>query len=266
MQMNPMDEDLVKRVLDGIERSKAAQEQAARLLRQSQQSHPLTFDIVKELRTLHPSTSPFDCMCYAAICLGVSASLRPSELLGSSKLRERALRIGQIQFFDAQGNSLPFHSNQPASRFQVHLHISKTDQLMRGRIKEISAKTAVIAMQQWARMRGSIDQQQLLFQHQQRRLDTYSLLRHLGKKLKELGYSDFSLSGKSFRRGGASSLALLGIPASDIAQAGWSHNSSAWQQYYANHPEVQQARAVIVNSQLEQVVSPKKKNQLNSSS
>ncbi|HVT62483.1 MAG TPA: hypothetical protein VHD33_03235 [Legionellaceae bacterium] len=258
-QLNPMDEKLVKRVLDGIERSKAEQEQAARLLRQAQESHPLTFDLVKELRNVHDSTSPLDCMYYAAICLGVAASLRPSELLGSSKLRDRALRIGQIQFFDAEGNSLPFDSNCTAQRFQLHLYISKTDQLRRGQIKEISAETAVVAMQQWARLRGSTDGQQLLFQLVERRLDTYGLLSHLRRRLKSIGHSSFCLSGKSFRRGGASSLSVLGIPAQDIARAGWSMNSTVWQNYYANHPQVQAERARIVNAQLENCISPNKK-------
>jgi hypothetical protein len=63
----------------------------------------------------------------------------------------------------------------------------------------------------------------------------------LNRRHRAAGLGEIAYTGKSFRRGGASTLALHGLPDTDIAALGWAPGSEMWQ-LYANDPAVQRAR------------------------
>lgn len=252
---NPMDHPNFRRLLEGIARAKAPQEQAARQQALHTTADPLTFDIVKQLRELHRDSDARESMLFAATALAVAGVLRPSELLGSSKLPDRALRLRQLTLLNGEGQPIRLQSSQLPAAARLHLQVSKTDQRQRGVDKEITAPTAVQALHTWLLHRQGKPEERI-FELAGKPLTTYALLAHLRRQLPRIGQSSFTLTGKSFRRGGASSLALLGVPAEDIARAGWAAHSSAWQEYYAASPEVRRARQGIVNRQMELVASP----------
>jgi hypothetical protein len=58
-----------------------------------------------------------------------------------------------------------------------------------------------------------------------------------------LGLGLLELTGKSWRMGGASSLALQGLEPADIAALGWAPDSHMWERY-ARDPQVQRQRAI----------------------
>ena len=251
---NPFAHPKLKRLLKGIANSKAAPERVANTAA-NRECAPLTFDIVRRLRAVHSDTEPREVMMFAAIALATAACMRPSELLGSITYPERALTANQVTFFTALQSITPVTpvSGTVASSCTVHLLVTKTH--LEGEVRTVSAEEAVQAIWRWFIISGAGGHTPL-FQLHACPLTTNSLIGHLRRKLKLIGLGHLYVTGKCFRRGGASTLSALGASAEDIAAAGgWAVNSTVWQSHYAKHPNVQRARAIQVNAQMQHAVA-----------
>ena len=248
---NPLAHSKLKRLLTGIANSKAAQERAASAAAPT--CDPLTFDIVRRLRAVHSDNNPREVMLFAAIALATAACMRPSELLGSGTYPERALTADQVVFHTSATSEspvvLPTAAGIIATRCTVWLRITKTH--LHGEERTVSADEAVQALWRWyyiSKAQGRI----ALFQQGGTPLTMSALIGHLRRKLKLIGLGHMRVTGKCFRRGGASTLSALGADAADIAAAGgWAPSSTVWRTHYANAPEVKRARAIQVNAQMQ---------------
>lgn len=247
---NPLSHPRLKRLLTGVEKSKAAPERGEHSTYKA--CSPLTFDLVRQLRAVHSETDRREVMMYAAIAVGTAACLRPSELLGSSTYPERALTAAQVVFFahaSTDAPVLPATTAATPTRCMVLLHTSKTR--LHGEERVVGAAEAVQALWHWCILSGA-QGRTTLFQLDGHRLTTNSLIGHLRRKLGLIGQGHLYVTGKCFRRGGASTLSALGADAEDITAAGgWAKGSVVWQTY-ANAPEVQRAR---INAQMQRAIS-----------
>jgi hypothetical protein len=249
---NPLSHPKLQRLLTGISNAKAAPEQAARTA--SPACQPLTFDIVRALRTIH-GDGQRDVMMYAAIATATAAALRPSELLGSSDYPDRALRADQVTFYDAANQRVP-PSHLGVAYCTIRLEVSKTHQGRREDERVISAPEAVQALGRWMVARAAVPHCRLFQLSDDKPLTTNALVGHLRRKLTAIGRGDMKVTGKCFRKGGASTLAALGVPAADIVTAGgWASGSSVWREHYAHFPDVKRARAVQVNAQMQRATA-----------
>jgi hypothetical protein len=188
-------------------------------------------------------------MCRAAAYLGVAAGLRPGELLGSSQAPERALRRDQLRFFSDEAATLslmlPVASQRPRV-LEVMLRLTKTSQFAPV-YKFVTAPDAVEAVWTWFAETHDRGSRATLFQllpgADQLRLSTFALVRFLERPHAASGLGSLELTGKSWRMGGASSLALQGLEPADIAALGWAADSHMWERY-ARDPQVQRQRAI----------------------
>ena len=185
--------------------------------------------------------------------LAVAGALRPSELLGSRDYPERRLRADQLKFFTADERPLPIAcaTGTAPTHCELTLDISKTDQQRRGLTRVIGAECAVSALWQWCRTRGATGRA-TLFQHHGTDLTLDALLAVLRRKLELIGYGHLRITGKCFRKGGASTLAECGVPAADIAALAWADGSTTWANNYANHTDVKRARKLHISRQMQQ--------------
>jgi hypothetical protein len=213
-----------------------APEEMAR--RESRHAHALTFGQVVQLREQHDLSRPEELMRYAAICLAVACLMRPSEMLGAAKRQSRALTLEQFTWFeDEQGErrmgGQPTLSSRPAVG-EVRIRVSKTDQEGRGISKIFAAPTALDALWRWWCFlhRNPTSPSQLMFcMAGERPLTTGALTRHTQLKAAELNIVA-EIKGRSWRRGGASSLAGTGIDEEALRDAGhWAEESSAHKRY-----------------------------------
>jgi len=250
---NPLAHPKLKRLLTGIANSKATSERVASAATPT--CDPLTFDIVRQLRTVHSDNDPREVMLFAAIALATAACMRPSELLGNVTYPERALTADQVVFHTSATSESPVvpAAGTSATRCTVRLRITKTHS--HGEERTVSAEEAVQALWRWytiSKAQGCV----ALFQQGGTLLTMNALTGHLRRKLKLIGLGHMHVTGKCFRRGGASTLSALGADAADIAAAGgWAPSSTVWRTHYANAPDVKRARAIQVNAQMQRAIA-----------
>jgi hypothetical protein len=244
---NPMSSPSVRRLLAGIANAQAQREQERPLDEQQTGSTPLTLPSLR-LYTFDIS-QPRDRMYRAAAYLGVCLALRISELLGSSLHPERAIRTEQLAFFtDAAAlTPLPVDSTTTAVPIvlQLVLRATKTQHLA-PTVKVCAVAEAVQAVWQWARECHTAGRplSARLFQLQDRLpISSYALMKFLQRRHQAAGLGAARFTGKSLRRGGASTLAAAGVDEEHIARLGWGLNSSVWKRY-ANEHGVQRQRAI----------------------
>jgi hypothetical protein len=231
----------VARLLNGIERAQAQRAQERPIGADTQ---PLLYTTLQKLR--FDTSSHRDLMIRAAAFLGIAAGLRPGELLGSTHTPERALLREQLRFYADRAATIPMPSagagGVPAV-MEVVLRLTKTSQL-RQVVKLVTAADAIAAVWEWlaAARRGPRD---LIFQLRagERRLTTFALTKDLERRHRKAGLGRAHFTGKSWRMGGASTLAIQGLDPADIAALGWAPDSSMWERY-ARDPAVQRQRAV----------------------
>jgi hypothetical protein len=253
---NPMDDPLIRRLLAGIAADRAELQQRRR--QERPQGAPLTFDVVRDLAPRYSSCAR-DRMHYAALTLAVAAAARPSEVFGSAQHPERALRARQIRFFaDAAGHReiLP-RAGLLASphHLEYFVEVSKTDQQRAGLLKVISASTAVTAMWTHCCEQGVSGDQPLLAMGGCQ-LTANAVVTRLNSELGAMGQGALAsqITPRSFRRGGASTLSEIGATDADIARLGWAPGSTVGRVVYANDPQVERARALAMNAQMESAV------------
>jgi hypothetical protein len=241
---NPMSSPQLRRVLKGIAAVKATLPLVA-----PQQSAPLTFD---QAMKFEYTESLQDSMLRAAIQFAIAATLRPSELLGSRELPERALRRHQVSFYSDAGGLQRLQPTSSTASLTPHfciLSLLRTKTQPRGTTKVVSARSAVAALWQWYCATAERPADSLLF-FNDKPLTTWALLCDVRRRAALVGLGHLFFTGKCARRGGASTLAMQGIDAEDIAAQGWSLDSAQWKTY-ADDPAVKLQRQIAVNKRMD---------------
>jgi len=193
-------------------------------------------------------------MMWAAATMGTYALLRPGEFLGNRKERA-AIPVVAITFFSHL--SLPLIMSLPSAaesidvanlpvRYTIQLGITKADQRGLNAPHPVAAPLAVEAMWRWLHRRrmGGVQGPQLFRMPNQPALSQIKLLAWLEGRLTQAGYNNFTLSGRGFRRGGASSLTAQGFVPQQMAAAGrW--KSAAMVNVYSSKQSQAQRAAIL---------------------
>lgn len=239
---------LLSRLVTGIAREKAAADKAKRLSKP--QTLDLTPDLLLRIEPLVSRSQPESVMLWAAVCLATFGTLRISELLGSSQNRDRALLATQLVFLSADRRILTRtdgpHSLEP-SMAELTLGATKTDQLAESSEPIIiAAEIAVSALWRWSHMRDSIPAfGPTLFAA---KLAFPRIADFIKDYLEQIGLGRPHLTGKCFRRGGASGMTESGAARADIAAHGrW--KSVQMVETYSNE-QSKKARAIALNKSL----------------
>jgi hypothetical protein len=254
---NPASDPSISRLLKGIQREEVRRAQEQPLAASAAKPADLLFPTLLKFRF---DDSPRDGMLRAAACLAVGGGLRPSELLGSKDHPDRALRCDQVAFFGgAAGDrriSLPEPGEAgPADQptvLQLTLRTTKTSQ-MGAVVKLIAAPTVVDAVWQWIRRTAARSPSDLIFQLDGKSpLSTFALVKDMERRHAAAGLGPVTFTGKSWRRGGAGTLAALGYDEAEIAALGWAVGSQQWERY-SNDPQVRRQRAIQRGALMEPV-------------
>ena len=252
VDLGPMTSPSVRRLLEGVANAQATRAQERPLSEERALSTPLTLSSLRLYA--FDTTQPRERMHRAAAFLGVCLGLRISELLGNSVHPGRALRMEQLTFYaDAAAlTPLPIDSTRSPATIPVVLQLvlraTKTQHLT-PTIKICAVAEAVKAVWEWFRDchtagRGPQDR---IFQLEGRHpLSAYALMQFLQRRHLAAGLGCARFTGKSLRRGGASTLAANGVDEEHIARLGWANNSHVWKRY-ANDPAVQRQRSIQQN-------------------
>ena len=263
---NPLQDAWIGRMMAGSQRMLRARDVSARAERER------TIELTPQLLgQLHASVSehlrqglrvgnPAPIVCWTAACLGVFGLLRPSEFLADGYQRfESPLRACDVTFYalpDHPGemglHALDSAAQNIPDRFSIRLGPTKADQLARNAPLTIAAPMAVAAMWSWMslRARWGFEASGPLFNLEKRMvLSRPQLYKQLTEWLTPtLGYVP-KLTGRCFRRGGASHLVESGASAAAIMAAGrW--KSKAMINVYAS-AAAKQARATLDSRAME---------------
>jgi hypothetical protein len=227
--INPVHDARVSEVLKGIERVWLATPRIKVI------TPSLTPNLLSQLRPHMSDKEPRATMVWAAATLGVGAILRPSEILGSPVHPDRALRADQIAFYKSKDSAQvigllpPFIDiDRVASpdRYEVRLSITKTT---KGEsVKVVSGEAMVHALWRWCHLRRSlgITSPFLFVDEDDKRLSIAALIAELQVGFTGLGQPNVKLTGKCFRRGGASFYVNLGLTNQEVAAiGGWKSSS-----------------------------------------
>jgi integrase len=224
---NPWDSEILARMLKGISNARAD-------LAPSSGPRPpslaLTPDLIGRIAYLYPTTSPAHVMRFAAMTLATCALLRPGEVLGSGGVDNRPLLASSITFYALRDRSDVAHLLPQGAdldryarpdRYSIYLGVTKADRTASNLPSVVAAPLAVDALWRWMHLRrdlGVVDP--LLFYHAGVPLRVNTLTGSIKAALGKIGYRDPVVTGKTFRRGGASALVAAGVPLSVVAAAG----------------------------------------------
>ena len=195
---------------------------------------------------------------WAAANLALHGLLRPNEFVGSAAHPDRALQAEQITFKRGQGKATSVvvypAPREPctADRLLLALGPTKADPLGKNPPKVIANPVAVQAVWDWMCMRLELGEaSSLLFQAPDERPLTAKLLCRVLAECVFTGSGGLfrpRFVGRSFRRGGASSMMLGGASIPDITGMGtW--KTPGMVNVYANE-QSREERAVAVQTQL----------------
>ena len=254
---NPVDTPAVNLLIRGVKRVKQPEEAA----KAQPPPYALTTTVLKSIRSLFlRPDDPQSVMMWAAANLAVYALLRPSEFLGSATYRDRALRPEQLTFLlhpheITRAQLLPVGSDareyELPDRFEIRLGVTKTHQDGETEPVTVAGAPAVEAVWQWMHMRRDLQpkkhEQQLFRVPGSPALSCEALTSALTKAVEQATGERQRLTGKSFRKGGASSLLAAGADREDIKKAGrW--NSGRMIEVYADRQAKQQRKTEVSRS------------------
>ena len=247
---DPFSSDRITLMMNGIERSKAEREQHKREAKPAPVSFTMDMardfiDYCAEWSKSHDSSA----RVYAAAAgVATACALRPSELFGSANQPERRITVSQLKFYSSQNelmvpsiNSSQVSSSAAAAAssyphyFSLHLKASKTNQM--GRTEEIhsATKAAVRALWEWRTERGGEEGPLFIRGSSDRRpLLTSCLLNFIRSWLNQIHSglnSSRRITGKCFRRGGASTLNSLGATSRELNDIGRWRTKDMWKTY-----------------------------------
>lgn len=228
---NPLDSPAITRMMKAVKAHLRTRDAAAKKAR------PLTISITPallvELEAIGRGGTPADAMMWAAACVGTCALLRPSELLGSPQNRDRHIRAVQITFFVAADSSvvagwLPdareatiAHFALP-DRFAIALEATKADPDARNEPIVVATRIAVAALWRWMNIRRGLGAvgPKLFCVPLSPPLVLKRLIARMQDLLESIGRGRPHITGRAFRRGGASGLVGDGVSRADAAAAG----------------------------------------------
>lgn len=224
-QPNPVNDPRVTRFIRGVISSKRTEDAAAQ--QQKTDSIDITPDLLGEMEAFAiTDASHAQIMCWAAACTGTFALLRPNELLGSTQNPERVLQLSQITLFRAgagnQQQRYPPNGDAAGCHFTIALGATKADQAGRNKPKVVAARPAVQAIWRWLQLRHKVgvDSPALFCLPHCIPLTHAQLRTYLQDVLESMGRGRPHISGKAFRRGGASGLLAAGEQREDAAALG----------------------------------------------
>lgn len=252
---NPLESEALGRLLKGIAREKRSCEKRAREDRVAATVEITPQEII-ELEPIARGDSPFAIAKWAAITLGTFGLLRIGELLGQRD-GTRVLRAADIRFyldpharheagFLPHASAIPLHALP--DHFTVDLGPTKADQLGKNPPLGVAARPAVAAMWRWIHTRrdaGADCPELWRSSSRHATLALSDLVSYLQDWYESLNRGRPHITGKAFRRGGASGLVSAGVPRADAAAAGrW--RAQAMVETYANQQSKQQ-RALLIS-------------------
>jgi len=184
--------------------------------------------------------------------------LRPCEFLGVRKDRSQALRISDVTFFARAGSQekvdlcppgeLAEQHDEP-DRFSLWLGATKADQLAENPPTVIAAAPAVQALWRWMHLRrdlGGEDGPVFAVPGGSGQLSQAELCRYLGEWIAVATDGTVpKVTGRTFRRGGTSSMLASGAARADIQKQGRWKTASMVDVY--SSAAAKQARAIIDN-------------------
>lgn len=259
-EQNPTTNIAVERVLTGVRNALRPAELAARASRPA--TIAMTPALLRELESHARGSDPQSIMRWAAANTATYGLLRPSEFLGSPQHRDRALQARQITFFARAGSELPralcpMHASKETieaalpDRFTIALGVTKADQQARNAPLAIAAQPAIRALWRWMHIRRDLcpgAETELFRVPRSPPLSCKELTAHLENWIEAAGHDRPKITGKAFRRGGASGLMASGAARADIAAAGrW--RSVAMVETYSNR-QSKAARALEVSRRM----------------
>ena len=248
---NPLDDEIISRLLDGIASARAPIEPAR--ANTHAKSSGITMQMVSQLAA-HLASVPGDepLIMLAACALAVSLCLRPSELLGSHANKERALRLSQFTFFaEPEGRTILAPSDHARSIIPDHARVtllaSKTAVRGRETMRYVATPITVAALWRWHLTRcADPTAGEQFFRRGARLLTTSSLTEYVSKHLAVITSGPVHFTGKAFRIGGASTLAAQGVAPADIARGGhWAAGSRVPLAVYADPASLRQREIAI---------------------
>jgi hypothetical protein len=229
---NPFSSHLVDATLRGIARVLAPADRAARAARTvtaALEPRQVARLAAVMLPAGNAPASDEQAMTWAAALIGSYGLLRPNEFLGSYQHQDRHLRASQLEFCIERGTPAPVpialtQADCP-SLVRVRLGATKADQAGANAPLVIRARAAVEALWRWSRRRlaySAATQAGPLFRVEgQRPLSIRALLDRLQTAMRAVDPAwDGRLTGRCFRRGGASELVRDGASLEEIQQAG----------------------------------------------
>lgn len=245
---NPWSSQRIRRMMIGIRRTRTSVA-AARTI-----SHPPSFEVTPPMLTriapCYDTGYGDDAMQFAAITMGVGAMLRPGELLGS---RDRAaLLVSAVTFYNVDGTVVKGSygdDDSPPLRYTINLGPTKADQLGRNPPSIITNLIAVQSMWRWYRRKLAGDgDDSPLFAHNGDSLTIQRLLVRLSSALDTAGIVHGRLTGRCFRRGGASYHYGAGSSIATITLQGRWRSQRMIRVYASTESKV--ARAALIGANL----------------
>lgn len=241
---NPLQDPFVERLVRGASKLLLTRDLAARAARQITleltpsviaQFLPFVLEASSVAATTEGSASPslVPAACsWAATCLGVFGLLRPNEFLWVGQGQSAALTASAITFrvsprHEAEQGLLPrgvaVTAESIPDRFEVALGATKADPLARNGRLVIAARLAVEALWRWMHARrdaGHTPHAPLFVLANGHALASRVLLNQVGAWYTRLTGATAKLTGRAFRRGGASAMLSSGASIPDIMAAG----------------------------------------------
>lgn len=251
---NPVLDPRVGRLMKGIGNVKSQVDIAARAKKRAGGTIDLTPAILADLEP-HAGMSdrPRDAMLWAVACLGTFGLLRLNELLGSTAHPERVLAPDQVRFCrTASGITAifpPEGSSDTPDHLELHLGATKADQAGKNPPVRIAARMAVQAMWRWmivrrAMIRTSGPSQFLFAVPGQAPIQLKAVVSFLQEWFAHQGHGRPRITGKCFRRGGASALVAGNVPEAAAAAAGRWRAPAMVQLYASRESKREQAIAI----------------------
>lgn len=225
---NPCDSTLARNVMKGIALRRAPAETEAR-----RQKPELPVIGPPELREMRPYLDPpgasvTQLMLWSAACTAAHALLRPNEIIGirqhGEPARFRALRPSHVRFYvDMTGprTVTPRIGAPPPARYTIALGPTKADPLGANEPILVWAPMAVSALWRWFLTRDLYRlPDTTLFHDGTAPLSIKSLTSAMEVARVAAGHPYARVTGKAFRRGGASHLVHAGVERSAIQKQG----------------------------------------------
>lgn len=229
-QPSPIDDPRITRFCKGVVVSKRSSDKA----KQSEriESIDITPELLLEMEpfAITDATS-YQLMSWAAACTGTFALLRLNELLGAHMNRNRVLKLDQITLYSAgAGNQRQRYPPAPDHErcfFTIALGPTKADQAGRNKPIAVAARPAVQALWRWLIHRHAlgVSSPELFRLPHHDPLTFPQLKEYLQDILESMGRGRPHITGKAFRRGGASALHAAGEQPDDAAALGHWRNS-----------------------------------------